>query len=122
MENKLTVQYAVQCIEELANDPAGRLSLSDISQRRGIPEDDCRDILDRLEKAGILSIDDRHRFELSRPIEEITSLEVLQALWTERAKFPAFQVLYQSPAKVLRTTLQAVSAAQRVGVFPGEVA
>jgi DNA-binding IscR family transcriptional regulator len=122
MENKLTVQYAVQCIEELANDSLGRLSVLELSRRRGIPMDACRNILRRLEEAGILTIDERDRYGLLRSVEDITSLDVLQALWTDRPQHPAFKVLYQRPAKALKTTLHAVWAAQSAGAFPGETA
>jgi DNA-binding IscR family transcriptional regulator len=122
MENKLTIQYALQCIEELANEPLGRLSLQDLSRRRGIPTDVCRDVLRRLEEAGILSADDQRRFGLIRPIEEITSLEILEALWTERLHLPAFKVLYQHPSRAIKTTLHAVRVAQKLDAFPGEAA
>ena len=122
MENKLTIQYALQCIEELAHEPLGRLSLKDLSRRRGIPHAVCRDVLCRLQEAGILSVDEKNCFGLVRPIEDITSLDILEAMWAKRAHFPAFKVLYETPHTTLKTTLRAVQVAQRSNAFPGEVA
>jgi DNA-binding IscR family transcriptional regulator len=120
MNSTITVQYALLCIQELNQGNAKPLTPRDISARQGIPLPECEGILQRLEAAGVIDCPETGSFALTRPIEDLKVLEILQALWEPQKKAPAFKVLFQSERPALRKTLEAVSNAKQLSCFPSD--
>ena len=121
MTNSLTIQYAVNCLRELDQEAPRTLTVAELGRRLGVPAEDCSDILDRLEAAGIVDLDLAGGIHLERPVEELTALEIIQALGSAR-RTPEFAMLYQSAdGPIVRKTLEAVAWSQGLDVYPGEV-
>jgi len=120
MNSPMNVQYALMCLQELDQHHSKILSAQDISARQGIPLPECEGILHRLEEAGLIDCPENRHFALTRPIEELKVLEILQALWTPRKKETAFKILFQSTRPALRKTLAAVSSAKQSSCFPSD--
>ncbi len=75
-------RYAVVAMAELARSGDRPLPVKEIAERRGIPDQFLEQLFSTLRRSGLLT---SHRgskggYTLSRPAEEITILEVVQAL------------------------------------------
>ena len=75
-------RYAVVALAELARSGDGPVPIATIAERRGMPVQFLEQLFSTLRRAGLLT---SHRgmkggYTLSRPAEEITVLEVVQAL------------------------------------------
>jgi Rrf2 family protein len=75
-------RYAVVALSELARSGADPVPIGQIAERRGIPVQFLEQLFSTLRRAGILV---SHRgakggYTLARPADEITVLEVVQAL------------------------------------------
>jgi DNA-binding IscR family transcriptional regulator len=89
------VPMAMACLQELDSDPNGALTPEEISRRQGVPLEECLYILRQFEEAGILRRQAGDRLELARAPEELTALDILQALW-KRSQDLVPQLLYGS--------------------------
>ena len=78
MNQSQMVHYAVACLEGLDIPMAPR----DLSRSQNVPYGDCLHILQQFEGAGLVRKNDRGTFERACSVEQVTSLEVLQALWS----------------------------------------
>ena len=94
------VQYAVACLDRLLRDDRPTISLESLAKENGIPMNDCRDVIEHLEAAGIISEVEGGVLEVSRP--DATALDILNALWSTPV-VPAFKALFgrQKGAQVL---------------------
>src|SRR3954451_3546908 len=75
-------RYAVVALAELARAGEGPVPIKELAERREIPEQFLEQLFSTLRRGGLLT---SHRgmrggYRLSRPAEEITVLEVAQAL------------------------------------------
>jgi Rrf2 family transcriptional regulator, cysteine metabolism repressor len=75
-------RYAVVAMAELARSGQRPVPIKELAERRGIPEQFLEQLFSTLRRAGLLT---SHRgmkggYTLSRPADEITVLEVVQAL------------------------------------------
>ena len=75
-------RYAVVALAELARSGERPVPIKELAERRDIPEQFLEQLFSTLRRAGLLT---SHRgmrggYTLSRPAEEITVLEVVQAL------------------------------------------
>jgi len=91
MNHQRVVQLAVICLQELDEHAGQAVSFQEISQRRGIPLPECAHVIRQLSKAGIVDLADDDQAVLRRDIEELTALEILQAMWAPAIDSPAFQ-------------------------------
>jgi len=113
MNTQQTVQYAVMCLQALDENAGKPMSLQEISQRQGVPMAECQDIVRHLSEAGIVTLAGPGRVVLLRPVEELTALEILEAVWSSSNPPPAFRMLVGgSRGARLKTTLQIVARAQ----------
>lgn len=119
MNNPITVQYAMMCLQEL-DDTAKALSPQDISRRQGIPLTECEGILNRLELAGLVDSPTKEQFVLAKPIQEFKVLDILEALWAPQKKETTFKILFQAGKPALRKTLEAVSSARSLASYPSD--
>ena len=78
MDNSVMVHYAVACLEGLETPLAPR----DLSRSQDVPLEECLQILRQFEAAGLVRENALGTFERTRSIEQVTALEVLQALWS----------------------------------------
>ncbi len=109
MNQSLMVHYAVACLEGLDVPRAPR----DLSRSQKMPLEDCLQILRQFEAAGLVRENAEGSFERTRSIEELTALEVLQALWQAPTGF-AVRMLYGSEEfKSKQVIRQVVNAATR---------
>ncbi len=115
MNSPLRVQYALMCLQELDQHHSEALAPQEISARQGIPLPECEGILHRLQEAGVIECPGQERFALSRPIEDVKALEIMQALSAPKQKDPAFKILFQSGRPALRKTLEVVSNSKSWG-------
>jgi Rrf2 family protein len=75
-------RYAVVALAELARTPTSPVPIGQVAERRGIPVQFLEQLFSTLRRAGVLV---SHRgakggYTLARPADEITVLEVVQAL------------------------------------------
>lgn len=75
-------RYAVVAMAELARSADRPVPIKELSERRGIPDQFLEQLFSTLRRAGLLT---SHRgmkggYTLARPADEITVLEVVQAL------------------------------------------
>ena len=77
MNQSRMVHYAVACLEGLDIPLAPR----DLSRSQKVPFEDCLHILEQFEAAGLVRKNAKGLVERNCSIEELTALEVLQALW-----------------------------------------
>lgn len=75
-------RYAVVAMAELARSGQRPVPIKELAERRGIPEQFLEQLFSTLRRSGLLT---SHRgmkggYTLSRPADEITVLEVVQAL------------------------------------------
>jgi DNA-binding IscR family transcriptional regulator len=121
MTSQLHVQYAVMCLQELDRRNSSYLDVQKISREGGIPQADCREVLKRLHAAGIIDAGTGQTFALRQPLESLTALQVIQAIWTTAPKeAPAFRMLIAPEDGALRKTLEAVGAARSRGISVSE--
>jgi hypothetical protein len=78
MNHSLMVHYAVACLEGLDIPLAPR----ELSRTQSIPIEDCLHILHQFESAGLVRRNAWGSFERTCSIEQLTALDVLQALWS----------------------------------------
>jgi hypothetical protein len=78
MNQPQMVHYAVACLEGLDIPMAPR----DLSRSQKVPLEDCLHILRQFEAAGLVRKNAQGFFERTCSIEQVTALEVLQALWS----------------------------------------
>ncbi|SRR5258708_4893676 len=116
MNPKRIVQFAVLCLELLDSGVGKPMSYQEISRKLGIPLNECERVLRCLSHAGIVKFAEGSGVILLRPVEEITALEILEAVWAPEETRCAFQMLVgaeRGPA--LRKTLEFVRRIQRDG-------
>jgi DNA-binding IscR family transcriptional regulator len=93
MKYQLYVQYAVLCLEALDSCEGQPLSIQELSQSQGVPFADCVHLVHRLSQAGIVEVTPAGAVALLRPVEELTALEILQALWKRKVAPMVVQML-----------------------------
>ena len=86
------VQLAVMCLQELDAQAGKGMTFREISERRNIPMADCTSVIQRLCAAGIVDLTSADRVVLKRPVDQLTALDILQAIW-KQAISPNFQTL-----------------------------
>jgi len=101
-------------LQELEREESRCLNVQVLSRRGGIPLLDCLEVLERLHNAGIVDAGAGQAFALRQPLESLTALEIIQAIWTEvPKKAPAFQMLMSPAEGALRKTLEVVGRIHR---------
>jgi hypothetical protein len=78
MNQSHMVHYAVACLEGLEFPTTPR----DLSRSQRIPLEECRHILRQFEAAGLVRESGDECYERTCSVEQVTALEVLQALWS----------------------------------------
>jgi Rrf2 family protein len=75
-------RYAVVAMAELANSPERPVPIAQVAERRGMPVQFLEQLFTTLRRGGLLHSQRgvKGGYTLSRPAEEITVLEVVQAL------------------------------------------
>src|SRR6266581_9375703 len=96
------------CLRELDESSSQFLASLEISRRAGIPLAECEAVLDRLARAGLLKAHGRKRYALLCPVEDMTALDILCALWAPKKFLPAFNLLVAVPKIARRKTLDAI--------------
>lgn len=89
MNHSQLASYAVACLEGLDHPQAPR----ELSRSQHVPFEDCLAILERLEAAGLVRENAQGLIEVCVALEQITALEVLQAVWAKPSKVE-IQVLF----------------------------
>lgn len=80
MKTNKTVSYAVACLKELARQWGEFVQVMEIARNQAIPAAYCQKILLALSRSGIVESVKGKGFMLLKPMEEITTLEVVNAL------------------------------------------
>lgn len=119
MYTRLDVQRALACLKCLEEVPAGSLDAVTLSRHAGIPYVECKELVDRFETAGFITVGADGELRLTRPIHEFTSLDVIQAVWSQRPA-PKFRLLYAQGGRQALAAKQAVAWAQEVGAYPSD--
>ena len=89
MNNSVMVHFAVACLEGLHSPSTPR----DVSRSQEVPLDECVHILGQFEAAGLVRENAQGLIERTCSLEDVTALQVLQALWS-RNKNTAIGMLY----------------------------
>ncbi|OGR90511.1 MAG: hypothetical protein A2992_07500 [Elusimicrobia bacterium RIFCSPLOWO2_01_FULL_59_12] len=93
MKNKRIVQFAVMCLQAFGANEGRALSPQEISKHQGVPLEDCLNIIKRFRSAGIVAAASREKVILARPVEDLTAVEILEALWAVDATRLDLQML-----------------------------
>jgi DNA-binding IscR family transcriptional regulator len=110
MSNQHVVQFAVMCLQALDDGAGIAMSPQDISKAKGVPVQECQRILHRFQEAGIVQFTKTGKVSLLRPVEELTAVEILDALWALETSSPSFQMLVGGNRGIrLRATLDCVN-------------
>lgn len=86
----VTVEYAIHCLIWLADQKSGvALSIAELAVLQGVPSTSLAKIFPGLEKAGIVisSVGLRGGYRLARPPEQITFLEIIDAVEVRKPLF-----------------------------------
>ena len=86
MKPTKTIAYALACLKALARNPGAYLQVAEIAAAEVIPAAYCQKILLALARAGLVESLKGRGFTLHRPVESITTLEVVRALTVEDAR------------------------------------
>ena len=79
MRMNKTMTYALACLWELAQTPAGWILAASIAAKRGLPAAYCYKVLETLSRAGLVESARGQGFRLTRPLEQINCLEFVTA-------------------------------------------
>src|SRR5436305_1682186 len=117
MNQQQVIQFAVRCLSELDAQAGEAISYHEIARRLGIPLMDCVRVLRSLINAGIVRLASAGLVRLSRPIEELTALEIVDAVWAKADKAAAFQMLVGANQSMeCRKTLEIIYASSGIGI------
>ena len=93
MRMNKTMTYALACLWELAQNPAGWILASNIAAKQGLPVAYCYKVLETLSRAGLVESGRGQGFRLSRPLEQINCLEFVTACNDGAAEGGAFNLV-----------------------------
>jgi DNA-binding IscR family transcriptional regulator len=108
MNYRQRVQYALLCLRELDSREGDFASLLDISRAQGIPLADCREVFKHLAQAGIVNFSESNQISLQRAMDEVTALDLMQAIAQPLRVLPTFRMLVKPTLRAVRTTLHAM--------------
>jgi len=74
-----TMMYALACLWELAQTPAEWMLAARIAEKRGLPVAYCYKVLEALSRAGLVESARGQGFMLTKPLEQISCLELVDA-------------------------------------------
>ncbi len=86
------VQYAIACLQALDANEGRPLSLIDLSHGQGVPFPTCVRLIHRLKRAGIVDLSGGS-VVLRRPVEELTAMEIVQAVGSTPDKQDSVRML-----------------------------
>ena len=113
MNQRQTVQIALLCLEALSQTSQKNMTPQDLSRQQGLPLPVCLSTVYRLIQAGIVELREDGSLHLCRSLEDLTALEILNAVWASEKKQPAFRMLVGGKrAGVLQKTLEWIHAEQ----------
>ena len=122
MKNQQFVQYAVLCLQALDANGGRPLSVQDLSHSQGVPFATCVRLINRLSDVGIVEVTS-DGVTLRRPVEDLTALEIVQAIWSDKEKSTGFRMLVGGVrgmrAKVTRALAQITESSDSYGVCNG---
>src|SRR5581483_11378108 len=94
MNSQETVANAVKCLRDLETRAAETVEVADISRRQDVPLNICLQILRRLSKAAIVAFVEENRVRLLRSLEELDSIELLDAVWLSAPQTAVVEMLF----------------------------
>src|SRR4051794_33409639 len=77
------VRYGLECLFELAKEPMGYMDAERLALRRCIPPAYAQKVLQTLAHAGLVYSQKGLGYRIARPLQDITALEVFNALSVE---------------------------------------
>jgi Rrf2 family protein len=80
------VRYGLECLFELAKQPTEYMDAENLATRRGIPPAYAQKVLQTLAHAGLLYSQKGVGYRITRPLQDITALEVITALSTDEPR------------------------------------
>jgi DNA-binding IscR family transcriptional regulator len=123
MKHQQVVQFAVQCLQALDANQGKPLSLHALSRTQGVPYAECVSVISRLDRAGIVELAAGGSVALRRPVEDLTALEIIQAVWSFQDARPAFRMLIGAHrgirSKVTRQFVRSAQTADEGGLLNG---
>lgn len=81
MKPTKTMTYALACLKELAKQLGEFVQVAEIARNQGLPAAYCQKILLALSRAGLVESVKGRGFSLLKPVEQMTTLEVVNALY-----------------------------------------
>jgi len=122
MKTNKTISYALTCLKELARQFGEFVQVSEIARNMAIPAAYCQKILLALSRAGLVESVKGRGFTLMKPMDMITTLEVVKALSTkvpvppEEEESYTVTVIQEVISSRLNKTLAELSVAEVVSV------
>ena len=83
-----TITYGLACLKALAKRCGEFVQVAEIALEQDIPAAYCQKILLALARAGLVESVKGKGFTLLKPVEKISTLEVIRALSSEEAQDP----------------------------------
>ena len=109
------VRYGLDCLFELSKSPAEYVDGERLATKRGIPPAYAQKVLQTLTHAGLLFSQKGLGYRIARPLQDITALEVINALSREEQSFVFVGAGHVLEMKINNTlasvTLDALNAA-----------
>ena len=115
-----TISYALACLCELARHCGEYVQVCEIALAQEIPQAYCQKILLLLSRAGLVESIKGRGFTLVKPVESITTLEVVKALSIGEADDPsqaenyATRLIHEALSNRLNQALAEMSIAEVV--------
>src|SRR5262249_30237647 len=121
MKNSQSIQYALMCLQALEENSDTPRRAVELSRTCGIPLPDCNRVLQKLSAAGWLEQVEEGKYLLVASVSELTALEIVTAMNTPLKRVPRFK-MQVGPRRgpIVRKTLEAVTWAQGMNVYPSE--
>lgn len=80
------IRYGLECLFELAQSPAEFTDADQLATKRNIPHAYAQKVLQSLAHAGLVHSQKGTGYRIARPLQDITALEVMDALTTQEAQ------------------------------------
>jgi hypothetical protein len=119
MNKSEVVPFALELLQKLDGMPMKSLPVSELIGSND--QISTLALLEQFAEAGIIEFRSGNQAQLRRPLEDLTPLDVLNAVWGKASRIPDFDWIYSAGQPSYRIkTREAVEKAFVSGIYPSE--